>query len=59
MKGGLALARQNWSELILVHVIPFPSPLVAEGYVSPKTYAAVEVVLFDWSHEVIKRVRRI
>lgn len=38
----LALAKQNRAELLLLHVLLPPARFIAEGYVSPQTYEALE-----------------
>lgn len=34
----MAMARADRAELILAHVVTFPSPIIGDGYVSPKLY---------------------
>jgi nucleotide-binding universal stress UspA family protein len=37
----LALAKQNRAELLLLHVVPVPAPLLEDAYVSAKVYTQV------------------
>jgi nucleotide-binding universal stress UspA family protein len=39
---GLALAKENRAELLLVHVLMPPTPFIVDGYVSPRTYQELE-----------------
>jgi nucleotide-binding universal stress UspA family protein len=38
------LARQNGAELILIHVIPPPAPLIGDGYLAPAMYDELEAL---------------
>jgi universal stress protein A len=40
----LDLARQNRAELILLHVLPPPAPLIGDGYIAPAMYDELEAL---------------